>query len=99
MTTMNPTPSAPEGAWAEIQLTVLTPEQRAAGVPADTAATALVQWVDGFLTHPAALGEEATIRTVIGRTHTGTLSRINPGYDHSFGETVPEILTIGTKEE
>ena len=96
---MNATPSAPEGTWAEIQLTILTPEERAQTVPADTAATALLQWVDGFLTHPAAIGEEATIRTIIGRTHTGTLSRINPGYSHSFGETVGEILTIGTEAE
>lgn len=96
---MNTTQSAPEGTWAEIQLTVLTPEERAQGVPADTAATALLQWVDGFLTHPARLGEEATIRTIIGRTHTGILSRINPSYDHSFGNTVAEILPIGTEEE
>ncbi|MDO5068176.1 MAG: 2-amino-4-oxopentanoate thiolase subunit OrtA [Propionibacteriaceae bacterium] len=96
---MNSTRTAPAGTWAEIQVTVLTPRDRAAGIPADTAATPLLQWVDGFLTHAAALGEQATIRTVIGRTHTGTLSRINPGYDHSFGETVPEILTIGTEVE
>lgn len=96
---MSPTRTAPAGTWAEVQVTVLTQQERAAGIPADTAATPLLQWVDGFLTHPAALGEEATIRTVIGRSHTGTLSRINPGYDHSFGETVPEILTIGTEVE
>ena len=96
---MNPTQPAPTGTWAEVQVTVLTQEERAAGIPDDTAATPLLQWVDGFLTHPAALGEEATIRTIIGRTHTGTFSRINPGYDHSFGETVPEILTIGTEVE
>ncbi len=96
---MSATKVAPEGAWVEIQQVVLTPGERAEGVPADTAATPLLQWVDGFLTAPAALGGEATIRTIIGRTHTGVLSRINPGYSHSFGETVDEILTIGTEYE
>ena len=91
---MSATKAAPEGAWVEIQQVVLAPEERA-----DTAATPLLQWVDGFLTAPAALGEDATIRTIIGRTHTGVLSRINPGYSHSFGETVDEILTIGTEYE
>lgn len=90
---------APKGAWAEVQSTILTPAQRAAGLPADTAATPLVQWVDGFLEHPARVGEEATIRSIIGRTHTGVVSRINPSYTHSFGDTVDEILTIGTEYE
>lgn len=96
---MNAQETAPEGTWVEIQKTVLTPEERAQGVPRDTAATPLLEWVDGFLTHPAAAGDEATIRTLIGRTHTGVISRINPGYSHSFGETVGEILTIGTEAE
>ena len=63
---MSATTVAPEGAWVEIQQVVLAPGERAAGVPPDTAATPLLQWVDGFLTAPAALGEEATIRTIIG---------------------------------
>ncbi|MDO5092699.1 MAG: 2-amino-4-oxopentanoate thiolase subunit OrtA [Propionibacteriaceae bacterium] len=91
--------TVPEGTWVEIQKTVLTPDERAQGVPQDTAATPLLEWVDGFLTHPAAIGDEATVRTLIGRTHTGVISRINPGYTHSFGETVGEILTIGTEAE
>lgn len=96
---MNEPETAPEGTWVEIEKTVLTSRERAQGVPQDTAATPLMQWVDGFLTHPAAVGEEATIRSIIGRTHTGTLSRINPSYSHSFGKTVGEILTIGTEAE
>lgn len=90
---------APAGAWVEIQRIVLTPSQRAQGLPPETAATPLVEWVDGFLTHPAALGDQVSIRSLIGRTHQGTLSRINPGYNHSFGDTVAEILTIGTDYE
>ena len=96
---MSATKVAPEGAWVEIQQVVLTPGERAEGVPADTAATPLLQWVDGFLTAPAALGGEATIRTIIGRTHTGVLSRINPGYSHSFCGTVDQVVTNGTEYE
>ncbi|RLP11358.1 2-amino-4-oxopentanoate thiolase subunit OrtA [Propionibacterium australiense] len=90
---------APAGAWVEIERTVLTPDERAAGLPAETAGTPLLEWVDGFLEAEARVGEEVTIRTIIGREHRGTLRRINPGYTHSFGDTVPEILTIGTEYE
>ena len=30
--------------------------------------------------------------------HTGILKVVNPSYSHSFGATVPELLTIGTEE-
>ncbi|MDR1768398.1 MAG: hypothetical protein LBR32_08245 [Propionibacteriaceae bacterium] len=89
------------GAWVEVESTILTPEQRAAGLPSDTAATPLTQWVNGFLqgTAPAKVGDEVTVKSIIGREHTGRISRINPSYHHSFGETVDEILTIGTEYE
>lgn len=91
---------ATKGMWVEIEQTVLTPQARAAGLPADTAATPLLMWIDGFLDdNAAAVGDEVTIRSIIGRTHTGTLSRVNPGYTHSFGDTVRDILTIGTEYE
>ena len=89
----------PQGAWVEIERTVLTPEQRAQGLPADTASTPLLEWIDGVLAAPAKVGDEATIKTIIGREHSGTLRRVNPGYSHSFGDTVAEILTIGTEYE
>ena len=89
----------PAGTWVEIEQVVLTPEQRAPGIPADTAATPLMLWVDGFLDADARLGETVAIRTLIGRRLEGRLVRVNPGYTHSFGETVPELLTIGTPHE
>lgn len=89
----------PKGTWVEIRSVVLEPSQRAAGVPADTAATPLVQWIDGFLDADAHPGDEVTITTIIGRRHRGTLDRVNPSYSHSFGDTVPELLTIGTQFE
>ncbi|HEY9071981.1 MAG TPA: 2-amino-4-oxopentanoate thiolase subunit OrtA [Candidatus Ozemobacteraceae bacterium] len=85
----------PAETWVEIEQVILTPAQRAPGIPDDTRATPYVRRISGFLTAPAAVGGEATIRTLIGRTLTGTLRVVNPSYTHSFGDTVPELLKIG----
>jgi len=87
---------APE-TWVEIEQVVLTPEQRAPTLPDDTRQTPYVLRVSGFLIEPAVIGEQARIRTVIGRELHGVLKTVNPSYTHSFGETVPELLTIGTE--
>jgi hypothetical protein len=39
------------------------------------------------------------VKTIIGRTLSGKLKTVNPGYSHSFGETIPELLRIGTDQE
>lgn len=85
----------PAETWVEIEQVILTPAQRAPSAPDDTRATPYVRRISGFLTAPAEVGAEATIRTLIGRTLTGTLRTVNPSYSHSFGETVPELLRIG----
>ncbi len=85
--------------WVEIEQIVLTPEERAPTLPPETKAVPYVMRVSGFLTEEAGLGQEATIRTLIGREMRGTLRVVNPGYAHSFGETVPELLTIGIEAE
>ena len=87
------------GTWVEIEQVVLTPEERAPSLPPETKATPYMMRVSGFLAEDAELGQEATIRTLIGRELRGTLRVVNPGYNHSFGETVPELLTIGTEAE
>ena len=101
--TPNTTPQAdgpvPEGTWVEVRTIILQPSERAAAVPEDTAATPLVQWISGFLDEEAHIGDEATITSIIGRHHTGVLDRVNPSYSHSFGHTVPELLSIGTMHE
>lgn len=91
--------AAQAGDWVEVQRTILTPDQRAAGLPADTAATPLNQWVSGFLNAAASVGDEVEVTSIIGRKHRGVLSRINPSYTHSFGTTMAELLTIGTERE
>ena len=55
--------------------------------------------MSGFLTADAELGDLVTIRSLIGREHEGTLVTVNPGYSHSFGITMSELLHIGIDEE
>jgi hypothetical protein len=89
----------PPGTWVEIEQVVLTPEQRAPTLPEDTKQTPYLLHVSGFLQSEAEVGQEATIRTIIGRELTGTLKTVLPSYSHSFGTTIPELLTIGTEAE
>jgi len=88
-----------KGTWVEIEQVVLQPEQRAVTLPAETKQVPYVMRVSGFLTEDAALEQETAIRTIIGRELRGILKVVNPGYSHSFGATVPELLTIGTEWE
>jgi len=89
----------PKGTWVEIEQVILTPEQRAPSLPEDTRNVPYVMRVSGFLVEPAALGEPARIKSLIGREISGTLRQVNPSYSHSFGATVAELLTIGREEE
>ncbi len=84
-----------KGTWVEIEQIVLTPQQRAEGLPEDTKKVPYILKVSGFLEHDANIGEECAIRTVIGRFLNGRMTRVNPGYSHSFGKTVAELLSIG----
>lgn len=88
-----------KGTWVEIEQVVLTPEQRAPTLPEDTKQTPYLMRISGFLQAEAKPGQEATIRTIIGRELTGTLKTVLPSYSHSFGTVVPELLTIGTEAE
>ncbi len=87
------------GTWVEIEQMVLKPEERAQTLPDDTKLVPYMLRVSGFLLEDARLGQEVRIRTIIGRELQGTLRTVNPSYSHSFGATVPELLTIGTEVE
>jgi len=90
--------SAVKGDWVQIHRTVLPPEERAGRVPQDTKEVPLEMWMNGFLVQEgASIGDNVEINTVIGRRENGVLLKVNPGYDHSFGKTVPELLQIGTQ--
>jgi hypothetical protein len=83
------------GTLVEIEQVILTPNERAPQVPDDTKKVPLVMRARGTLTDDAAIGEEAKIETVTGRTLTGVLVEENPAYDHGFGPPIPELVPIG----
>jgi hypothetical protein len=83
------------GSWVQIHRVILPPGQRAPQVPEETQRVPLELWAKGFLDHDARLGDEVTIRTIIGREMTGCLLAVNPRYEHDFGSPIPELLTIG----
>ena len=87
--------------WVEVEKTLLTVGERAPQCPEDTKSTPYVMKVSGFLADKfkdAELGDEVEITTLADRKVEGALVRINPSYDHSFGPTVSELLTIGKEE-
>jgi len=84
-----------KGSWVEIHDVVLEAGERAPQVPQDTQRVPLQMRVKGFLSAPAAIGEQADIETLSGRHLRGTLVQVNPAYTHSFGAPIPELSTIG----
>jgi hypothetical protein len=88
-----------KGAWVEIEQIVLDPSQRAPSLPEETRRVPYVLHASGFLLEDAEIGQPVQIRTIIGRTLDGTLRTDNPSYHHSFGDTVTELLTVGTELE
>jgi hypothetical protein len=83
------------GDWIEVERMILDPSQRSTNLPPETAAKPLMMWVKGFAQSDGALGEEMTVETMTGRTVTGTLSAINPGYFHTFGRPITELVHVG----
>jgi hypothetical protein len=86
---------AKAGDWVEVECTLLEPADRSANLPPETAQKPLTMWVKGFALCDADVGGEMTVETMTGRTVTGTLSAVNPGYFHTFGRPVPELVGIG----
>ena len=81
--------------WVEVERVLLTPDERSKALPADTAAQPLMVWVKGFALAEAEMGDELSVETMTGRTVTGRLSAINPGYTHTFGDPIPELTHVG----
>ncbi len=92
---MTETQQAQAGDWVEVECVLLEPADRSANLPAETAEKPLMMWVKGFAEGRAALGEPVTVETMTGRRVAGKLSAINPGYFHTFGEPIPELVHIG----
>ena len=51
-------------------------------------------WIKGFIQDDAEEGAEAEVLTLTGRREKGTLCAVNPGYIHSYGKFVPELLEV-----
>jgi hypothetical protein len=92
---MTETQQAHAGDWVEVECVLLEPADRSTNLPPETAEKPLKMWVKGFAEGQAALGGPVTVETMTGRKVTGTLSAINPGYFHTFGEPIPELAHIG----
>jgi hypothetical protein len=54
-----------------------------------------MMWIKGFAQAAGALGDPLTVETMTGRLVVGTLSAINPGYYHTFGDPIPELARVG----
>ena len=92
---MTETRAARTGDWVEVECVLLEPADRSKNLPPETAEKPLKMWVKGFAEGAAAIGEPVTIETMTGRKVAGTLSAVNPGYFHTFGEPIPELTHIG----
>jgi hypothetical protein len=88
---------AKKGDWVQIHFIALNPEERSEHLPDDTKQLPLEIRIKGFLKDKEAeLNEIVTIKTPIGRLIKGRLEKINPRYEHNFGEPVPELLHINS---
>jgi hypothetical protein len=83
------------GDWVEVERVLLEPSERSANLPEDTASQSLITWVKGFALAEADMCEELSVTTMTGRTVAGKLSAINPGYFHTFGQPIPELVHVG----
>ncbi|HEY5277485.1 MAG TPA: 2-amino-4-oxopentanoate thiolase subunit OrtA [Coriobacteriia bacterium] len=92
---MDETMKCAVGDWVEVRYVLLEPADRAANLPADTAAQPLLVWMKGFARAEAIVGGDLSIETTTGRTVTGVLTDVNPGYTHTFGRPAPELTHVG----
>lgn len=85
---------AKKGDWVRIHRVVLQADERAPGIPDDTASVPLEMWVKGSLLTDAEIGDEVEIETATNRIEYGRLVEVNPYYKHSYGKFVPELIQI-----
>lgn len=87
--------TAKPGDWARIHIVILEAQERAPGIPADTACHRYEGWIKGWAVEEARVGEPVTVRTMAGRHVRGRLSEVHPGYHHGFGRPHPALLAVG----
>jgi len=85
------------GAWVEIYKIILQPHERTAKIPKDTKNIPFEIKARGFLLNDAYMDDEVEIRSLTGRILSGRLITANPGYQHSFGAPIEELLNVGNE--
>lgn len=85
---------AKKGDWVQITRIVIPAGNRASQVPEDTKKCNLEMWVKGFIQSDSQIGDEVEIITTTNRREAGTLCEVNPGYTHTYGKFVPELIQI-----
>jgi hypothetical protein len=83
-----------KGQWVKIEKIILKPEERTAKIPEETKKVPYLVHINGFLQEDANIGDEVTIVSRIGRTHTGKLIEEKPSFKHNFGDFVPQLVDI-----
>lgn len=87
---------AKKGDLVQVYLVILKPEERVKKLPECTKRVPYEAWVKGILIDESAvIGDRVRIKSFIGREITGTMTGINPGYNHNFGLPQPELVQIG----
>ncbi len=87
---------ASKGNWVQVFKVVLHPQDRAPGLPPETAEVPLTMQVKGFLINESAVpGDTVSVQTLTGRTVKGELNAVNPPYNIDFGRPQPELLSVG----
>ncbi|PLX17279.1 MAG: 2-amino-4-ketopentanoate thiolase [Candidatus Muiribacterium halophilum] len=82
--------------WVQIEKVVLEAKERTAKIPEDTLKCDYIMRLNGILIEGEAVkGNEVIIKTLTGRTITGTFKERLPEYGHDFGKPVEELLHIG----
>jgi 2-amino-4-ketopentanoate thiolase alpha subunit len=89
--------TAKRGDWVEVARVILTPAERAPGLPEDTSKVPYTLRVRGIALSDGEMGEKITVRTQAGREVEGELLAVNPGFEHTFGGCVPEIVEIRSR--
>jgi len=88
--------SAKRGDFIQVHKVILEPNQRMEGLPSSTKYVPYECWIKGFLMNESAnMGDEVRVKTLIGREISGALCEVSPKYEHDFGETQEEILSVG----
>ncbi len=83
-----------KGTYVRIRKTILKPEERSDNLPEDTKKVPFKMWIKGYLMEDSDLFDIVNIKTITGRSETGRLKEANPPYKHSYGDFIPEILTL-----